>query len=937
MLLTAVAGAGKTAIAHSIAERCVREGILLSSFFFKAGEPWRPDSMFSAIARSLAAYDPVYRAFINSTLRKDPSLSSAPFTTQFRRLVADPLRLRPPSSHRPAVIVIDALDECERNAFMLLADVFRKEVSKLPFSVKIFLTSREVSLVNDSLSLFPLIQRLNINLSSGENMHGCAKYVCSQLRYLKGPPLGPTEQDTLARRLSEQSGGLFIWINAIFRHVKTTNEASVATLKGLLETSADRTGVFAEIMAEFYTSVLEKCNWEDETFAHDYPIVLGAILNSRQPLCIAAWDAILSSSLQSSVKYTLTALDPVLMGVADPHTPIRLLDQSFHRFIIARTGSRPSGLRRYVLEAKKGCAWMATRCVEILREGLPSTEGLGLIRDLQRETELPCIPSETLSEHFRYACRQVVYHLNQVQEPSETLQGLVRTFLDQHIIQWVEVCVRSGQYISISSLPEWAKLGLGSTSKEAAHMLVKVLTKLGGNLAYFSRFEEAHEAVDGSVVLCRLLVSMGSESYDLDLAQLLTDLLTSLHKVRRHSRAITVVEECVKLCRELVALDPASHNPNMADSLLNQAVTLHNLGRNSEALQVYEECVKLHRELVALDPASHNPKLADSLHNQADTLHNLGRYSEALQVNEECVKLRRELVALDPASYNPNLASSLYNQAVTLHNLGRNSEALQVDEECVKLRRELVALDPASHNPKLADSLYNQAITLHNLGRNSEALQVDEECVKLRRELVALDPASHNPKLADSLYNQAVTLHNLGRNSEALQVDEECVKLRRELVALDPASHNPKLASSLHNQAVTLHNLGRYSEALQVNEECVKLRRELVALDPASHNLKLASSLHNQAVTLHNLGRYSEALQVNEECVKLRRELVALDPASYNPKLADSLHNQTITLRNLGRNSEALQVYEECVKLRHELVALDPASHNPKLADSLHN
>ncbi|KAF8319517.1 uncharacterized protein EI90DRAFT_3081939 [Cantharellus anzutake] len=78
MLLIAVAGSGKTAIAHSISERCAREGILLSSFFFKAGKRWRPDFLFSAIARSLAAYDPVYRAFIKSTLRKDPSLSSAP-------------------------------------------------------------------------------------------------------------------------------------------------------------------------------------------------------------------------------------------------------------------------------------------------------------------------------------------------------------------------------------------------------------------------------------------------------------------------------------------------------------------------------------------------------------------------------------------------------------------------------------------------------------------------------------------------------------------------------------------------------------------------------------------------------------------------------------------------------------------------------------------
>jgi hypothetical protein len=202
---------------------------------------------------------------------------------------------------------------------------------------------------------------------------------------------------------------------------------------------------------------LKKCNWVDEKFAHDYPIVLGAISIS-QPLCIAVWDDILSPLLHSSVKYILDELAPLLLRVAVPHMPIRFVHQSFGSFITDQAGSRPSGLHHYAVDTRDACASMAMRCIEILREGLPLTEGLGLIRDLRTEIELPRIPSETLSGHFHYACRHIVYHLNQVQEPSETLRGLVRMFLDQHIIQWVEVCVRSGQYINVSSLPEWAKV-----------------------------------------------------------------------------------------------------------------------------------------------------------------------------------------------------------------------------------------------------------------------------------------------------------------------------------------------------------------------------------------------------------------------------------------------------------------------------------------------
>ncbi|KAF8339504.1 uncharacterized protein EI90DRAFT_2907147, partial [Cantharellus anzutake] len=114
MLLTAVAGAGKTSITLAIAERCTSEEdvTLLLHFFFKAGERSRPDSLFSGIARALAEHDPVYRTFIISALRKDSSLSTAPLAKQFRDLVASPLLHKPPPPSHPMVVIIDALDEC---------------------------------------------------------------------------------------------------------------------------------------------------------------------------------------------------------------------------------------------------------------------------------------------------------------------------------------------------------------------------------------------------------------------------------------------------------------------------------------------------------------------------------------------------------------------------------------------------------------------------------------------------------------------------------------------------------------------------------------------------------------------------------------------------------------------------------------------------------
>ncbi|KAF8333474.1 uncharacterized protein EI90DRAFT_2880450, partial [Cantharellus anzutake] len=92
MLLMAVAGAGKTSIAHSTAEKCVSEGLLLLTFFFKAGEQSQPDHLFSGMARSLAMQDPSYCASVISILKDDPTLATAPFSVQFQKLMAGPLR-----------------------------------------------------------------------------------------------------------------------------------------------------------------------------------------------------------------------------------------------------------------------------------------------------------------------------------------------------------------------------------------------------------------------------------------------------------------------------------------------------------------------------------------------------------------------------------------------------------------------------------------------------------------------------------------------------------------------------------------------------------------------------------------------------------------------------------------------------------------------------
>ncbi|KAF8344255.1 uncharacterized protein EI90DRAFT_3114998 [Cantharellus anzutake] len=912
MLLTSVAGAGKTSIVHTVADRCNREGVLLLCFFFRAGEQSRPDHLFSGIAQALASRDADYRTFIISALRKDPTLSTASFAMQFQELVSLPLLHKPPPPSHPMVVIIDALDECDEEAYHPLAKILCEEVPKLPSSIKFFVTSRHVDLVNRSLSRHFPIDHLTIDLLDDINMHDCAAYIRFQLQELKNwhPDLAHKlqDEDSTVQEILDRAGGLFIWISTIFRYMKKPRKNPMRTLESLLDTGTKRSKVPTEkMMDDLYTRILKKFDWEDEDFAHDYPIVMGAIFVAQQPLSVTAWDTILSPFLDSSVQYALAELAPLLSGVEDSHIPVRILHQSFRDFIVDRIDPQMINFHFTPISVGAENARVALRCTEILNKDLCSVKGLGLIENLFHKDEMPRIPPEELSEHFHYACRHIIHHLSGVQERSEELAGPVTMFLSQEATRWVEVCVRAESYVSILLLPEWAKLVVDHRALSA---LAKVLTKLPWNLEFFSRFQEAYEAANDSVVLCRCLFSVNSSLYTPHLAESLDSLYVALSKLGRHSEALPFIEESVKLRHQLVAVNPGSYTPDLATSLNYLRNALSELGRHSEALPFIEESVKLQRELVSVNPG-YTGDLAMSFNNLYIALSNLGRHSEALPFLEESVKLYRQLVAVDPESYTPELARSFNNLRNALSDLGRYSEALPFIEESVKLRRQLVAINPGSYTPELATSLNNLYNALSDLGRHLEGLPFIEESVKLYRQLVAVNPGSYTPILAASLSNLRIALSNLGRHSEALRFNEESVKLYRQLVAVNPGSYTPYLALSLNNLCNALSNLGQHSEGLPFIEESVKLQRQLVAVNPVSYTSHLARSLQNLAAALSKLGRHSEALPFIEECVKLYRQLVAVNPGAYAQKLALSLENLRSAFSILGRHSEAQMVLIE--------------------------
>ncbi|KAF4611426.1 hypothetical protein D9613_004435 [Agrocybe pediades] len=115
------AGAGKSAIARSVAERCSKEGLLLGTFFFGAADTTRNHvgSLVATLAYQVGRILPELREMVASLIEDDPLVFSRSISTQFTTLLVRPLSIifanHSGSTQIPRLVIIDGLDECRAN------------------------------------------------------------------------------------------------------------------------------------------------------------------------------------------------------------------------------------------------------------------------------------------------------------------------------------------------------------------------------------------------------------------------------------------------------------------------------------------------------------------------------------------------------------------------------------------------------------------------------------------------------------------------------------------------------------------------------------------------------------------------------------------------------------------------------------------------------
>ncbi|KAJ2915217.1 hypothetical protein MD484_g5212, partial [Candolleomyces efflorescens] len=156
LCMTGAAGAGKSCLQQTAAEKCVQCNVLAASYFISSTDPTRNtvEPVIPTIAYQLGRENPTLKWSIKTAIEKDPLIFNQSLAAQMTALIVRPVQdLRDMGvdlSGLPYVILIDGLDECsstdpkhkseDRQAELLTAIKRCLLENDLPF--RLFIASR---------------------------------------------------------------------------------------------------------------------------------------------------------------------------------------------------------------------------------------------------------------------------------------------------------------------------------------------------------------------------------------------------------------------------------------------------------------------------------------------------------------------------------------------------------------------------------------------------------------------------------------------------------------------------------------------------------------------------------------------------------------------------------------------------------------------------
>ncbi|KAL3476573.1 quinon protein alcohol dehydrogenase-like superfamily [Aspergillus californicus] len=438
--LSGMAGTGKSTILITLSRYLKSKQLLGASFFFKRGEEDRGNAkkLFPTLIQQLALSVPQLASSIRKVIEDNPYIAEKALNEQFDKLLLQPLLELDQDQDTTIIIVIDALDECEREADIQAILQLLPQVQKLTsVQLRFFLTSRpelgiqlgfkDISGDHQNLVLHEIpAQVLEHDISL------FLKHKFSQIQKERSLPLNWPGEPNI-HTLFSISVPLFISAATICRFIKDLNWDPEMRLAAILRDQAN----YASKMGKTYLPILNQLltgqgKRESERMVQEFHNTVGFIILLHTPLPIKALAKLLGIE-DTTVSSRLRLLHSVLSIPVEPHLPVRLLHLSFRDFLLDPDIEDT----RFWVEKEEKHQGLLNKCLSIMRHSLKKNicnlSSYGTRRVLiDTDSVQLCLPLE-----LQYSCRYWVHHLIECKDPVAELDN-VFSFLKDHFLHWVE-------------------------------------------------------------------------------------------------------------------------------------------------------------------------------------------------------------------------------------------------------------------------------------------------------------------------------------------------------------------------------------------------------------------------------------------------------------------------------------------------------------------
>jgi hypothetical protein len=435
-----MAGTGKSTISRTAAGSFKKQGLLGASFFFKRGEGDRGNAtrLFPTIITQLMTHIPELIPSVRKEIEEDPQISTKSLREQFNKLLLQPILSLYQSNYQTIVIVIDALDECEREEDVrFILQLLPQVQMSTTIRLRIFLTSRPElpirlgfkDITNDHQDLIlheipkPVIE------------HDISLFLKHRLLEIKKDRLLPPEWPGYfnIQTLITMSVPLFIFAATLCRVFEDPQWHPADSLTEILAHQNEKSKLDGTYLPVLNRLLAKQGEAQKKQLIEEFRGVIGTIIILENPLSVVSLSKLIGIS-QRLINTRLGSLHSVLSIPNDETMPVRPFHLSFRDFLLDPETREKTP---FWVDKKEVHQKLTIQCLNVMHRNLKRNICNLPSFGTQRIEIDPHSINQYLLLELQYSCCHWAQHLAKSKDPV-TKMDEVFLFLQEHFLHWVE-------------------------------------------------------------------------------------------------------------------------------------------------------------------------------------------------------------------------------------------------------------------------------------------------------------------------------------------------------------------------------------------------------------------------------------------------------------------------------------------------------------------